>query len=314
MAGRFLLSRNVLDRYVVLLISHTRLFADFYRGAASSYGRRLLPVILAPALRSLSLSVPERQLAGDACGKMLLPSLLMYELDKIRVSFGGVEALAATTLSIPTGETLMLLGPSGSGKSTLLRCLIGLSPFEGTLRFRGEPVSDWTAVRRRLGYVIQEGGLFPHLTARGNVILAAREFGWDASRIDARAAELADLVGLDAAQLARFPAELSGGQRQRVAMMRALMLGPDVLLLDEPLSALDPVTRLRLAGELRDIFARLGMTVVMVTHSLREARFFGGRALLMRDGRVVQQGSIEALEAHPADDFVAEFLAAEAAL
>jgi osmoprotectant transport system ATP-binding protein len=126
--------------------------------------------------------------------------------------------------------------------------------------------------------------------------------------------ELAELVGLDRSQLDRFPAELSGGQRQRVAMMRALMLRPDVLLLDEPLSALDPVTRLRLAGELRDIFARLGMTVVMVTHSLREARFFGGRALLMRDGRVVQQGSVSELEAQPADDFVAEFLAAEAAL
>jgi osmoprotectant transport system ATP-binding protein len=238
----------------------------------------------------------------------------MYDLDSVRVRFGEVEALAPTDLSIAAGETLLLLGPSGSGKSTLLRCLIGLSPFEGRLLFDGEPVRDWTAVRRRLGYVIQEGGLFPHLTARGNVTLAAREFGWDASRIDARVVELGDLVGLDAAQLARFPGELSGGQRQRVAMMRALMLGPDVLLLDEPLSALDPVTRLRLAGELRDIFARLGMTVVMVTHSLREARFFGGRALLMRDGRVVQEGSIAELEAQPADDFVAEFLAAEAAL
>jgi osmoprotectant transport system ATP-binding protein len=238
----------------------------------------------------------------------------MYDLDSVRVRFGGVEALAPTNLSIAAGETLLLLGPSGSGKSTLLRCLIGLSPFEGRLLFDGQPVSDWSAVRRRLGYVIQEGGLFPHLTARGNVILAAREFGWDASRIDARVTKLAELVGLDAAQLARFPGELSGGQRQRVAMMRALMLAPDVLLLDEPLSALDPVTRLRLAGELRDIFARLGMTVVMVTHSLREARFFGGRALLMREGRVVQEGSIAELEARPADSFVAEFLAAEAAL
>jgi osmoprotectant transport system ATP-binding protein len=238
----------------------------------------------------------------------------MYELDAVRVSYGGVEALAPTDLTIGSGETLVLLGPSGSGKSTLLRCLIGLSPFEGLLKFDGAPVRDWAPVRRRLGYVIQEGGLFPHLSARRNVVLAAREFDWDAASIDARVTELAELVGLDRSQLDRFPAELSGGQRQRVAMMRALMLRPDVLLLDEPLSALDPVTRLRLAGELRDIFARLGMTVVMVTHSLREARFFGGRALLMRDGRVVQQGSVTELEAHPADDFVAEFLAAEAAL
>jgi osmoprotectant transport system ATP-binding protein len=238
----------------------------------------------------------------------------MYDLDAVCVSFGAVQALAPTNLTIASGETMVLLGPSGSGKSTLLRCLIGLSPFTGTLRFDGEPVRDWRLVRRRLGYVIQDGGLFPHLTARGNVVLAAREFGWETGRIDARVAELADLVGLDGSQLDRFPGELSGGQRQRVAMMRALMLGPDVLLLDEPLSALDPVTRLRLAGELRDIFARLGMTVVMVTHSMREAKFFGGRAVLMRDGAIVQQGSIAELEERPADAFVAEFLAAEAAL
>ena len=238
----------------------------------------------------------------------------MYDLEAVCVSYGMVEALAPTSLSIARGETMVLLGPSGSGKSTLLRCLIGLSPFTGSLRFDGEPVNDWQAVRRRLGYVIQDGGLFPHLTAHGNVVLAAREFGWKAERIAARVAELAKLVGLDASQLNRFPGELSGGQRQRVAMMRALMLGPDVLLLDEPLSALDPVTRLRLAGELRDIFARLNMTVVMVTHSMREARFFGGRAVLMRDGRIVQQGLIAELEEHPADAFVAEFLAAEAAL
>ena len=238
----------------------------------------------------------------------------MYELDAVRVHFGGVEALAPTTLSIGRGETLVLLGPSGSGKSTLLRCLIGLSPYEGRLSFDGEPVRDWPAIRRRLGYVIQEGGLFPHLTAQGNVALAAREFGWDAARIDARVTELSALVALDEAQLGRFPGELSGGQRQRVAMMRALMLDPDVLLMDEPLSALDPITRLRLAQELREIFARLAKTVVMVTHSMREARFFGGRAVLMRDGRIVQAGPIDELEAQPADAFVAEFLAAEAAL
>jgi osmoprotectant transport system ATP-binding protein len=238
----------------------------------------------------------------------------MYDLDAVRVSYGGVDALAPTSLSIAAGETMVLLGPSGSGKSTLLRCLIGLSPFAGTLRFDGEPVRDWRLIQRRLGYVIQDGGLFPHLTARDNVVLAAREFGWDAVRIDARLAELAELVALVAAQLERFPGELSGGQRQRVAIMRALMLAPDVLLLDEPLSALDPVTRLRLASELREIFARLNMTVVMVTHSMREANFFGGRAVLMRDGRIVQQGPIAALREHPADAFVAEFLAAEEAL
>lgn len=238
----------------------------------------------------------------------------MFDLADLAVAYGGTQALAPTRLAVAAGETLVLLGPSGSGKSTLLRSLAGLTPATGALRFEGAPVADWRAVRRRLGYVIQDGGLFHHLTARGNVALMARELGWAADRIDARMTELAELVGLDAAQLSRFPAELSGGQRQRVAMMRALMLDPAVLLLDEPLSALNPITRLRLAGELRDIFARLGKTVVMVTHSLGEARFFGGRAILMRDGRVVQDGSLDDLAERPADPFVAEFLAAEEAL
>lgn len=243
----------------------------------------------------------------------------MFELDQVTVAYGGVLALAQTSLTIEPGETLVLLGPSGSGKSTLLRTLAGLTPFTGTLRFEGEPVRDWRAVRRRLGYVIQDGGLFPHLTARGNAALMAHELGWDAARIATRLEELAELAGLESPQLDRFPAELSGGQRQRVALMRALMLDPAVLLLDEPLSALDPITRLRLAGELREIIARLGKTVVMVTHSLREARFFAAnphtsRAALMRDGRIVQDGPIDTLTCAPAYPFVTEFLAAEEAL
>jgi osmoprotectant transport system ATP-binding protein len=234
------------------------------------------------------------------------------------VDYGSVPALAPTSLTIGRGETLVLLGPSGSGKSTLLRTLAGLTPFAGTLRFEGAEVTDWRAVRRRIGYVIQDGGLFPHLTARGNVTLMARELRWPAERIAARVDELAALAGLDAAMLGRFPGELSGGQRQRVALMRALMLDPALLLLDEPLSALDPITRVRLASELREIIARLGKTVVIVTHNLREARFFAesasGRAVLMQGGRIVQQGSIADMVERPADPFVAEFLAAEDAL
>jgi len=238
----------------------------------------------------------------------------MFELHDVAVTYGQTPALAPTTLTIGEGETLVLLGPSGSGKSTLLRTLAGLTPFTGMLRFEGAEVTDWQPVRRRLGYVIQDGGLFPHLTARGNVTLMARELDWPAERIEARLHELAELVGLEAAQLARFPGELSGGQRQRVAIMRALMLDPAVLLLDEPLSALDPITKLRLAEELRTIIAKLGKTVVMVTHNLGEARFFGGRAALMRDGRIVQLGPIEDLAEKPAEPFVSEFLDAEEAL
>ncbi|RZK00666.1 MAG: ATP-binding cassette domain-containing protein [Novosphingobium sp.] len=238
----------------------------------------------------------------------------MFALDQVAVAYGDVPALAPTSLDIGAGETLVLLGPSGSGKSTLLRTLAGLTPFTGSLRFEGQPVTDWRAVRQRLGYVIQDGGLFPHLTARGNVTLMAQELDWPAERIAARVGELATLVALDAAQLDRYPGELSGGQRQRVAMMRALMLDPAVLLFDEPLSALDPITRVRLAEELRAIFARLGKTVVIVTHSLGEARFFGGTAVLMREGRIVQQGPIADLAERPADRFVTDFLAAEDAL
>ena len=238
----------------------------------------------------------------------------MFELSQVAVRFGEVVALAPTSLDIATGETLVLLGLSGSGKSTLLRTMAGLTPYSGDVRFSGKSVRDWRALRQRLGYVIQDGGLFPHLTARGNVTLMARELRWNSKRIAARVEELANLTGLEISELDRFPAELSGGQRQRVALMRALMLDPEVLLLDEPLSALDPITRIRLAGELHEIFARLGKTVVIVTHSLGEARFFGGRAMLMREGRIIQQGAIADMERSPAEPFVSEFLAAEDAL
>lgn len=169
-------------------------------------------------------------------------------------------------------------------------------------------------MRLKLGYVIQDGGLFPHLTAAENVTLMARELGWPANRIAARSAELAQIVGLPDAPLARYPAELSGGQRQRVSIMRALLLDPEVILLDEPLSALDPITRARLAEELHRIFSQLSKTVILVTHSLREARFFASRIVLMRRGRIVQQGSYEQLEQAPAEPFVSEFIAAERAL
>jgi osmoprotectant transport system ATP-binding protein len=238
----------------------------------------------------------------------------MFRLDQVAVQYGAVGALSATDLAVAERETLLLLGPSGSGKTTLLRTLAGLTPFTGALTFAGAPVRDWRGLREQLGYVIQDGGLFPHLSARANVALAGEAFGWDTARIGARIADLAGLAGLDAAQLDRFPSELSGGQRQRVSLMRALLRDPAVLLFDEALSALDPVTRLRLAGELRDLIARLGKTVVMVTHSLREAKFFGGRVALMNGGRIVQAGSLAELEARPADPFVTRFIAAEEAL
>ena len=243
----------------------------------------------------------------------------MIELRGLTVKYQGVAALGPAELVIMPRKTTLLIGPSGSGKSTLLRTLAGLTDYTGTLTLDGEAVTDWRALRQKLGYVIQDGGLFPHLTARSNVALAGEAFGWDRDRIKARISELAELVGLDKTQLARFPAELSGGQRQRVGVMRALLRDPQVLLFDEPLSALDPVTRLRLASELRDLFARLGKTVVMVTHSLREAKFFAngstsGKVVLLRDGKIVQSGALADLIANPADAFVTDFITAEEAL
>jgi osmoprotectant transport system ATP-binding protein len=162
-----------------------------------------------------------------------------------------------------------------------------------------------------MGYVIQEGGLFPHLTVRDNVTVMARYLRRDASWIDYRISELAQLARLPEEMMSRFPAELSGGQRQRVSLMRALMLDPDLLLLDEPLGALDPMIRYQLQQELKTIFAQLGKTVVMVTHDIAEAAFFGHTLVLMRDGRIVQTGPFKELAQSPAEPFVEEFITAQ---
>ena len=156
----------------------------------------------------------------------------------------------------------------------------------------------------------QGGGLFPHLDARENVAVVARWLRWDDARIVARVEELAAIARLPLDALSRFPRQLSGGQAQRVSLMRALMLDPEVLLLDEPLGALDPITRFDLQQDLRDAFSRLKKTVVLVTHDLAEAAFLADRALLLRDGRIVQEGRVEELARSPADDFVAHFVRA----
>jgi osmoprotectant transport system ATP-binding protein len=226
-------------------------------------------------------------------------------------TFGDVTALAGVTIDTRAHATNVLIGPSGSGKSTALRLFAGLILADrGRVEVDGVTLTSANARehRRRLGYVIQEGGLFPHLTARANVTLLARWLKRPRAETDRRVAELAALVHLDEAQLERYPHTLSGGQRQRVALMRALMLDPDILLLDEPLGALDPLIRHDLQRELKAIFQRLGKTVVMVTHDLAEAAWFGDDLTLFRDGRVVQQGSIDVLLHAPAEPFVTRFV------
>ena len=238
----------------------------------------------------------------------------MLEVRGVEKSFAGHRALGPVDLTVPAGKRVALIGPSGCGKSTLLRVINGLiAPDRGAVLFDGTEVSAETAlaVRRRMGYVIQDGGLFPHLTARGNAALMARWLGRPAKEVAARIDELTDLVRLPRAALDRYPAQLSGGQRQRVSLMRALMLDPQVLLLDEPMGALDPVIRFELQEDLLAAFESLGKTVVIVSHDIAEAWHFGHVLVLMRDGRVLQQGTLDDLMSAPADPFVTRFLNAQ---
>jgi len=237
-------------------------------------------------------------------------------LENVSKAFGARAVLAPTTLAPAQGRTIVLLGPSGCGKSTLLRLMVGLvSPDSGRVLFDGQEVTPANVeqMRHRIGYVIQEGGLFPHLDSAGNVTLLAGYLGRDRAWMEARVSELCALVRIPRELLQRYPRELSGGERQRVALMRALMLDPEVLLLDEPLAALDAITRRQLQGELKEVFARLAKTVVLVTHDLHEAAWFGDEIALMRSGSIVQRGSLSDLLARPADPFVTEFVRAQRA-
>jgi osmoprotectant transport system ATP-binding protein len=238
----------------------------------------------------------------------------MFVLDRVTKVYSGRPVLGPLTLEMPAGRTTVLIGPSGCGKSTVLRLLLGLiQPDGGQIVFDGNTLTRQTipATRLRSGYVIQDGGLFPHLTAYGNVALMAQHLGWERTRIDARIRELADLTRFPVDGLDRYPQQLSGGQRQRVGLMRALMLNPDALLLDEPLGALDPIVRADLQSELRDIFRELGKTVVLVTHELGEAVHFADDIVLLREGQIVQRGSAADLWHRPVDPFVTRFVQAQ---
>jgi osmoprotectant transport system ATP-binding protein len=238
----------------------------------------------------------------------------LVKLEDVSKRYGDVIALYPTSLSVESGKTTVLIGPSGCGKSTLLRLIIRLIvPDFGSIGFDGEPVTldNINALRRRIGYVIQEGGLFPHLTARANVLLMARHIGKSEKETHLRLLELSELTRFSENLLSRYPVELSGGQRQRVSLMRALMLSPELLLLDEPLGALDPLVRASLQKDLREIFAELRQTALLVTHDLAEATYLGDEIVLMNEGRIVQQGSITDLRERPANPFVSEFINAQ---
>ncbi|HEY0791841.1 MAG TPA: ATP-binding cassette domain-containing protein [Chthoniobacterales bacterium] len=241
----------------------------------------------------------------------------MIELKSVSKTFGTAVALHETNLRMEPAKTTVLIGPSGCGKSTLLRIIIGLiEPTTGIVEVDGQRLSanNLLELRRRIGYVIQEGGLFAHLTAAQNVLLMANHLKRPAAYKQSRLKELCELTHFPPSGLDRYPVELSGGQRQRVSLMRALMLEPSVLLLDEPLGALDPMVRARLQDELKEIFHRLQQTTVLVTHDMAEAGYLADTIVLLNDGRMVQSGTFDDLRARPASAFVHEFFTAQRGL
>jgi osmoprotectant transport system ATP-binding protein len=205
---------------------------------------------------------------------------------------GGSAILRDLVLSVPRGQSLALLGRSGSGKTTVLKLINRLlDPTDGEVTVEGVPTRGWDPIRlrRRVGYVLQEIGLFPHQTVAANVAVVPELEGWPAARITARVQELLDMLGLPPNDFAhRFPHELSGGQRQRVGIARALAADPPVLLMDEPFGALDPITRAELQQEFKELLATIRKTVVLVTHDVPEACLLGTRIGLLENGRLVE--------------------------
>lgn len=235
----------------------------------------------------------------------------MLRIEHVYKSYGNLKALHNVSLQVKSGETVALVGPSGCGKSTLMRLMVGLlQPDQGTIWLQEQQLTAQTAatMRLKIGYVIQRGGLFPHLTAQDNATLMAHHLGWSTKRTMQQLQRLAALTHFPANRLNHYPAQLSGGQKQRISLMRALMLNPDVLLLDEPLGAVDPLTRSRLQQQLRNLIRDLGKTVILVTHDMAEAEFFSDRVALMKQGCIVQQGNIQDLLQSPKQAFVTDFI------
>jgi osmoprotectant transport system ATP-binding protein len=238
----------------------------------------------------------------------------MISFHKTGKSFGNSVALRPTDLTIPAHKTTVLIGLSGSGKSTILRLISGLiEPTTGWIEIKGKKLGRDTLfeIRRRMGYVIQSGDLFPHLTARRNISLVAEELQLGMDEITARMEQLCVLTRFPSDLLDRYPVELSGGEQRRVSLIRALMLKPDVLLLDEPLGALDPMARAGLLTDLKALFERTNATAIVVTHNLVEAARLGHWIVLLKAGRIVQQGPFAELSLFPAEPFVSDFFRAQ---
>ncbi len=240
--------------------------------------------------------------------------------DEATKVYPGREGAAVHELSltVPAGEICVLVGPSGGGKTTALKLVNRLIPLtSGYIRIDGKAIGDYniTELRRSIGYVIQQVGLFPHYTVEGNIGVVPRLYGESRSWIKARSAELLDLVGLDPSYAKRFPAQLSGGERQRVGLARALAANPPLMLMDEPFGAIDPIVRTRLQDEFLRLQGELRKTVVFVTHDIDEAIKIGDRIAILREGgKLAQYDTPMQILDHPVDEFVADFVGRDRAL
>ena len=240
------------------------------------------------------------------------------ELREVTKRYGDTVAVDHLSLTIPAGRICVLIGPSGCGKTTSLRMVNRLiEPTSGEILIDGQNIlkEDPTQLRRRIGYVIQQVGLFPHQTIGENVATVPKLLGWPEQRIRARVDELLSLIGFDPARMRdRYPSQLSGGERQRVGVARALAAEPPLMLMDEPFGAVDPIVRERLQNEFLQLHNTLAITVIFVTHDIDEAIKLGDRVAIMRSGKLVQYAPPGELLARPADDFVAQFVGSDRGL
>ncbi|WP_032121253.1 ABC transporter ATP-binding protein [Clostridium amazonitimonense] len=236
----------------------------------------------------------------------------MIEFKNIRKSFGGKDILKNVNFTIEKGELVILIGPSGCGKTTSLKMINKLiTPTSGIISINGEDISkkDTIELRRNIGYVIQQTGLFPHMTVGENIGLVPKLKGWEQNKIKNRTIELLEMVGMNGEEyIDRYPGELSGGQQQRIGVSRAFATNPDIILMDEPFSALDPITRNQLQDELFSLQEEFKKTIVFVTHDMDEAIKLGDKICIMKDGDILQYDNPETLLKNPSEGFVEDFI------
>lgn len=235
----------------------------------------------------------------------------MVRFKNVSMAYGEHEVLHSLNLNIKEGQLVVLIGPSGCGKTTTLQLINRLiQPTSGSIYVSGTNISkiDPVELRRNIGYVIQEIGLFPHMTIQQNIEIVPKLLGWDEERRSKRTHELMKLVGIDEKYLSSYPSELSGGQQQRIGLLRALAAEPPIILMDEPFGALDPITRESLQDEIKTLQKKLKKTIVFVTHDMDEALKLADVIVLMKDGQIVQAASPQELLSNPANEFVEQFI------